>query len=1026
MSVLSNIDKENNHMLKSVKKSKIENDISNEDISKALKIHLKTLSDKKKKRNLKLEKNTPLRNIDEQEMIKVANQFLNHYKTSYDLCVNSLMQFPSYRNKEVIDLIKPYLKELIGLMDIVSKEKNEEFIDKTITQIAMNLQYKKIEKDKFICKYGEKGNHFYIILKGKVVFLVPKIFKCYLNECEYIYYLLKLKKCGENELLRNLVNINRQYYDLGGDFDYYIREVVDDYKKTDKSISLFLTPELYNTLKKLIEAEDGNKIKVNKVKSKDKDNPDETENEKENEEKPIDGNENFEKIKINEYIERSVADNMNLGGKDRKKVNVYQYQITNNYEDGQIFGMVALENKYGKRSATAISLENCELGLLTKEQYNSCLEAIHHKSIEILFNLINSYNILGLAPKKAFENRFCHMFKCIRLKRGEQILEENKTINSVIVFNSGQFTITLNKNILELNELIIKLQKVRGKMMGLSENEIKRELSQNVFSKEFFMKQKFILPETMKMYQKKHNLTLSIINDKLVVGLLDTVDPETHLPLFNCICVSEICDGYEISNNSLDLVNKEYSCNNNTNQISLTNVEYFLKRLQLHMKEIESKINNYNNNLKYDIKPKSEVKTKNINNKNIEEGKMIIIENNKNDNKNAYEIRRNTFYIKNKNNNEISLVQMLGKSLKNEYATIKKNRFSTLEKYNDTLTNLNDENKIYDNIKIINDENVEANKEKNLSYSSKVKKSIQRKEHLLKLAQDKSSKYIAKKKDEMRGLNMARKAKYKKDQYIDLSKFFNNSNSSSSDDKKDIILDSIINNINKNSKYNRILSSYIRLDKNRNRNKKIIKDTGEEKVDEIEKNDMNNKIEENNDMKNNKPQRNSYIRKISIKSLNEEIADNFSKNDKSVNVNFEENKIRYPAIKSNLKNLIYENYKKNDSFNVIDSRNNNNILTIDDPNSMENLDILNNRANRRIPKKYNKVMNNNYRISRKLLKLSKSNNASIGVENLEINNGKLPSILSLYNRDKVHVVDPLVYDRFNNQYFNKRLKTLDV
>ena len=716
---------------------------------------------------------------------------------------------------------------------------------------------------------------------------------------------------------------------------------------------------------------------------------------------------------------------MNLGSKDRKKVNVYQYQITNYYEDGQIFGMVALESKYGKRSATAISLENCELGLLTKEQYNSCLEAIHIKSVEILFNLINSYNILGLAPKKAFENRFCHMFKCIRFKRGAQIMEENKKINSVIVFNSGKFTISLNKNILELNELIIKLQKIRGKMMGISENVIKKELSENVFSKEFFMKQKFILPETMKMYQKKHNFTLSIINDKLVVGLLDTVDPETHLPLFNCTCISAVCDGYEITNNSLDLVNKEYSCNNNSNQISLINVEYFLKRLQLHMKEIESKIDNYNKNLKYDIKPKAEVKTKNINNKNVEEGNMIIIEN-KNESNNAFEIRRNTFYIKSKNNNEISLVQMLGKSLKNDYATIKKQRYNTIDKYNDSSINLNDENNLYDNIKAINDETVEVNKEKSLSYSSKVKKSIQRKEHLLKLAQAKSNKYMAKKKAEMRSLNIARKARNKKDQYIDLSKFFNKSNSSS-DEKKDIVLDSIINNINKNSKYNRILSSFVRSDSNRIRNRKIIKDTGEEKIDEIENNDKNNNIiQDNNEMKNNEPLIHSYIKRIPIKDpMNDENLDNFPKNEKSVNVNFEENEIKYPAIKPNLKNLIYDNYKKGDSRNVRENINNN-IITIDGQNSVGNQDLFNSRSSRRLPKRYNKVMNNNYRISRKLLQLSKQNHDSSGAENLERNNGKLPSIPSLYNKDKVHVVDPLVYDRFNNQYFNKRLKTLDV
>jgi hypothetical protein len=317
-----------------------------------------------------------------------------------------------------------------------------------------------------------------------------------------------VKKSGENDLLKNLVNINRQFYDFGEDFDNYIRELVDDYKNNKKNNSGFLTRDLYQTLKKLIQEEDKS-----------------NEREKEKENKL---NDNNDEINVEEYIERIKVDDMELTSKDRKKVNVYEYQITNYYEDGQIFGMVALESKYGKRSATAISLEDCHLGLLTKEQYISTLEEIHHKSVELLFNLINSYNLLGLAPKKAFDNRFCHMFKCVRYKRGAQIMEENKIINSVIVFNSGEFTITINKNYLELNELITKLQIIRGKMMGLSENEIKKKLSRNIVNNDFIMKQKFILPETMKMYQKKHNLTISIINNKLVIGLLDTVDKDTH------------------------------------------------------------------------------------------------------------------------------------------------------------------------------------------------------------------------------------------------------------------------------------------------------------------------------------------------------------------------------------------------------------------------------------------------------------------------------------------------------------------
>ena len=1004
------------------------------------------LSNRKKKQSSKAVKKISPTKIDNNEIKRVVNRFLNHYKNSYDLCINVLIQFATYRNKEIIDLIKPYLKELIGLMDIISNEKNEELADKILNQIAMNLQYKKIDKNKFICKYGEKGNHFYVILKGKIVFLVPKIVKCYLNECEYITYLLKLKKSGENELLKNLVNINRQYYDLGEDFDIYIRELVEDYKNNKKNNSGFLTRDLYMTLKKLIEEEaKGNKL------------------EKEKDSKLIDNN---DEINVEEYIERIKVDDMELTSKDRKKVNIYEYQITNYYEDGQIFGMVALESKSGKRSATAISLDECHLGLLTKEQYNSTLEEIHHKSVELLFNLINSYSILGLAPKKAFDNRFCHMFKCIRYKRGAQIMEENRIINSVMVFNSGEFTITLNKNYIEINELIAKLHRIRGKMLGLSENEIKKKLSHNIFNNDFIMKQKFILPETMKMYQKKHNLTISIVNDKLVIGLLDTVDKDTHLPLFNCTCISACCDGYEISNNSLELVNKEYSCNNNNNKISLINVEYFLKRLQLHSKEIESKIENFNKNLKFELMPKGSTKNININlnrYNNTENDKMIIIENIKNEiNNDNIEIRRNSFYKKKKDNNIMSLVQLLGKSLKSDFDTLKKNRFNTIDnKHNDSNSNIITDNKRYENSKITNEETIEVKKERNLSYFSKIRRSIKRKEKLLKLAQGKSFKYIEKKKAEIRSLNVAKKQGYKSDEYNDLSKFFSNRNESSKDKenkegaeiskspkkKIDFFLDNMINKIHKESKYERILSSYISdkgekykifsnnskeeerfLGKNElknigKQNSQIIKDNCKDK-DKIEIEEYINS--NHHKLKKNKSIRSlSSIKKNSISNLttNENLNNLPNTNDKSVNVNKyglldkidkNKDKVKYPMIKSKLRNLLYDICNENESKNVI---------TINSPHSLRDKEMPNSRSNIIINKKPNKSLNYNYRMSKKLFELKKGD--SIRVEKKEIKYNKLPSIISVYSKKDVHFVDPLVLDKFNENYFNKNFKTLD-
>ena len=953
-----------------------------------------TLTDRKRRRYLKEKKNITPKRVDESEIRRTINQLISHYKSPYDLCINALIQFPSFRNKEIINLIKPYLKDLIGLMDIVSKEKNEELSDKTLSQIAMNLQYKKINKDKFICKFGEKGNNFYIILKGKVVFLVPKIIKCYLNESEYLSHLIKLKNNGENELLRNIMSINRQYYDLGDDFDYFIRELMEDYNNNNKKNSAFITPEIYNILKNMIDEQENKKI-----------NDD-------NENKSQENNDN-ELLNINDYIERSKVKDMNLNSKDRKRVNIFMYHITNYYEDGQIFGTVALESKYGKRSATAISLEDCELGLLTKEQYNSSLELIHQKSLDVLFNLINSYNILGLAPKKAFDNRFCHMFKCVRFKRGAKLMEENKIIKSVIVFRDGQFVITLNKNILELNELMAKLYKIRGKMMGLNENVIKKELSSNCYNKDYIMNQNFILPETMKLYEKKHNLTISIVNDKLVIGLMDTVDPETHLPLFNCTCTSQTCDGYEITNNSLNLVNKEYACNNNNNQISLINVEYFLKRLQLHMKEIESKIEKYTKNLKYATQMK-----KNINNINkSEDGETTIIENKKNEDENNYEIRRNSFEIKKKNNNEISLVQILGNSFKKDYTKLKKKRFNTIDKNNnDSRMNINSDNKRYENMKTINQEIIIDNKENNYSFFFKIKNSIKHKEHLLKMAQGRSQKFMEIKKAEMRSLNMARNKRYQKNKYIDISAIFNQNYSSSkgkrdSAKKKDIILDNIINTINKNSKYERILSSYI----SKNNNDNYIKEKEKDGKLELKKEGNENKEKFEED-------KNDTL-EIKIKKLNnlpnEEKLEIIPNKKLQINTILKNKDIKYPLIKSNIRNLIY---------NVNESRNN--IITLEGFNSLGNQDLSISKSKRKKDKKNNKIINNNYRKSKKNSQINKNRNNSTSVKNnfkikAEIFNNNLPSIMPYYNKEKVHFVDPLVLDKFNEHYINNKLKTLE-
>ena len=362
---------------------------------------------------------------------------------------------------------------------------------------------------------------------------------------------------------------------------------------------------------------------------------------------------------------------------------------------------------------------------------------------------------------------------------------------------------------------------------------------------------------------------------------------------------------------------------------------------------------------------------------------------------------------------------------------------------NESLINLNNDNKRYENINAMNEEINEDKKENNLSLIYKVKKSIREKEKLLSLAQGKSHKFIEIRKAEIRSLNMARNKKYQKDKYIDISAIFGTNNNSSNDrnkyygsslinsaKKKDLILDKIINNINQKAKYERILSSYLSKEKHNN----TIKENDEkEKKEEEEKIEINSKLD---NIKNEKIIKNERKSNISDNSSNKNsisIEDNQSPIHRNKSIikdikNENEKDIKYPIIKSNIRRIINENFPKDNSSNyVFESRN---IVTLDGLNSLGDQVLFGSKSHRKIFKRYNKVINNNnYKKTKNLKMINKLNN-SIGIKGIANDkiiklDNKLPNILSIYNRDKVHLLDPLVFDKFNDQYFNKRLKTIE-
>ena len=289
------------------------------------------------------------------------------------------------------------------------------------------------------------------------------------------------------------------------------------------------------------------------------------------------------------YIKSNNVPNAKLESKGRKLVTVFNYEEMSSFENGQTFGFVALQSKSSKRIATAIVVEDCDLGVLTKDEYFEFFEILSNKEKKNLYDLLKFYNLITTVSEYKFIKRYYHMFEYIKYYKNNIVMDNTKKINDLIVFNSGLFVVNICVNIPELNELITKLRLIRGKLLGLSKYKIDKELEEKRENQDFIMRKQYISKEENKILQKKYNYTLSIISDHLIIGYPDTVDPVTHLPLFNCSCLSAESDAYLISNRAINLINEESIVIHNLKDYCLLKLEYNLNRLQQFKKEVLTK-----------------------------------------------------------------------------------------------------------------------------------------------------------------------------------------------------------------------------------------------------------------------------------------------------------------------------------------------------------------------------------------------------------------------------------------------------
>ena len=561
----------------------------------------------------------------------------------YYSCIEELEIPPNKKRK--LNIISGYLKSLKNFMLLLNNQKdnNKQLLDK----ISSIMKLRKLKKYELILNEGEKGKEFFILLKGKINVLTPKINEYYMSVEEYISYLFQLRLKEQNELIHKCISLNQNIYPIDEEnFDSFVfnlsegKTINEFYSKknnlilkskkivqyileeknklklfTNKNIDskkeIILSPEEYIIQNSVPEDVIKNTLFIQNYLSKLE--SDKTSNIDEKNNESID-----EKDENDENKNKKLLNN-------RNKLYVPSHEIFGDLEIGSYFGEMPLEEKgSGKRHATLIAIEESYIGVIDKNDYYMLLHVFIEKSQNKYINFISSFYIFKNLSLNVWEKKYMSLFINRVYEKDYLLLKEGNPIDQIYFIYKGEFELTTSKNLIELNELIIYYKKILRELLYKNKNNINREMIKFCDYKEeikqnesFIMNKKFGGDKLKQMIFEKKVIKIGILSTKEIIGLLDIysstkfnkndLNKESDIfgikkykmsSLYNCKCISCNCEVYSFPLNTFKQIIKEDKVGNLTNEIEIKKIYYIIKRLKhyieflfesLYLKEIDKK-----------------------------------------------------------------------------------------------------------------------------------------------------------------------------------------------------------------------------------------------------------------------------------------------------------------------------------------------------------------------------------------------------------------------------------------------------
>ena len=516
------------------------------------------------------------------------NETDDNLEEKYNSCVNTLESKKDHeRNHEDIKNIQTYLNTLLYFRRL--KLYDPINVNNTVRNISQVIKYVSIPKNNYVLKLGQKGNAFYLILKGKVSIMVVEYKKVYLTIEDYLIFLLKLFYFKEKELLKETIILNKSKYMIEENFEIFIKNLYNEQKTYEKEIKKEDKKDNFNNIKK----ENRNIFTGNLIKMIEKIFPElislekKNKNEKDNTYLDYIFNNNFKENEVNpdKLISLINIDNYSLYEKYlHKPFSIPFYFQINILERGKYFGHTALETN-SKGSLTIITLQDSSFGIIEKNDYFRLLSKINKELDSNFYSTLYSLPFFHNISKSVFQRFYSSFFEYHLYKRNTILYEMKKKTNLLYLIKNGKFSIYIKGNMLDVYDILIYLQKEKNKKMnkkGLSEEDynFKHKIIEKDEKDELIYNKSYKTKEFNDAVYAKNDIYLGSFEGSHLIGLVDFVDKKNDIALFNIKIESNFCELYEITKKNFNVLISDYSSVNDIIE------EYELKKLNLMINKI--------------------------------------------------------------------------------------------------------------------------------------------------------------------------------------------------------------------------------------------------------------------------------------------------------------------------------------------------------------------------------------------------------------------------------------------------------